>query len=258
MLKISTPSGLVFKHSGCMGDTIYSLPVIKYLTKNHPATLFLSTQRLTKKDDGSPGGYNDDRINVIKPLLESQKFIKEVRKWHNEYIDYDLDQFRDLFDTPSNICCWHAQVFNIPTSVCDEKWLEVDPVPISDIVIAKTARYKNAEFPWRDIVKCYKDLISFVGFPHEHARFCKDFGEVNFIPTDNLLSLAQIIAGCKLFIGNQSCPYAIAEGLKVNTILEIYNPLPDCVFNRTNATYNISEIFLRIGSLVNSKKIKSL
>lgn len=35
------------------------------------------------------------------------------------------------------------------------------------------------------------------------------------------LELAEIIAVCKLFIGNQSFPFSIAEGLKIQRILEL-------------------------------------
>jgi hypothetical protein len=41
-----------------------------------------------------------------------------------------------------------------------------------------------------------------------------------------------VIAGSRLFVGNQSCPAAIAEGLKRPMILEVYPALPNCCFER--------------------------
>jgi hypothetical protein len=52
------------------------------------------------------------------------------------------------------------------------------------------------------------------------------------IPTSTLLQIARVIAGSRLFVGNQSCPAAIAEGLKHSMILEVYRDLPNCCFER--------------------------
>ena len=40
------------------------------------------------------------------------------------------------------------------------------------------------------------------------------------ITCNNFLEMAELIKNSKLFIGNQSSAFAIAEGLKVNRILE--------------------------------------
>ena len=61
--------------------------------------------------------------------------------------------------------------------------------------------------------------------------------EVIYTPTKNFLEVAQLIAGSKLFIGNQSAPYAVAEGLKHNSILEVTLPSPDCIYERDNGRY---------------------
>jgi ADP-heptose:LPS heptosyltransferase len=52
------------------------------------------------------------------------------------------------------------------------------------------------------------------------------------LPTADLLSVARIIAECDLFVGNQSCAAAIAEGLKRRMILEVYPPQANCCFDR--------------------------
>jgi hypothetical protein len=41
--------------------------------------------------------------------------------------------------------------------------------------------------------------------------------------------MAQIISSCKLFIGNQSSSYAIAEQLKVPRLLEVFNQCPNVI-----------------------------
>jgi len=52
-----------------------------------------------------------------------------------------------------------------------------------------------------------------------------------------MLVLGKVIAGCQLFVGNQSSPYAIAEGLKKATVQEMSTECPNCVFVRTNAVH---------------------
>jgi hypothetical protein len=41
--------------------------------------------------------------------------------------------------------------------------------------------------------------------------------------------MATLINSCKLFIGNQSFPFSIAEGLKVNRLLEVYHLSPNVI-----------------------------
>jgi len=46
--------------------------------------------------------------------------------------------------------------------------------------------------------------------------------------------MAQVIASCKLFIGNQSFPYSIAEALKTKRLLEVYYQAPNVIPNGPN------------------------
>ena len=55
--------------------------------------------------------------------------------------------------------------------------------------------------------------------------------------TTDFLEVGQIIAGSKLFIGNQSAAYTVAEGLKHNLIQETSPRIPSSYFNRSNARY---------------------
>jgi len=89
------------------------------------------------------------------------------------------------------------------------------------------------------VVMKYGDRIMFVGTKDEHTSFCNEFGSVPYRATKNLLEVAELINGAFLFIGNQSCANAIAEGLKAPTIQETSLDIPDCIFKRPNAQYVI-------------------
>ena len=96
-------------------------------------------------------------------------------------------------------------------------------------------------FPWRKVVETYGDRASFVGTEKEWRDFCFSFGNVARIPTKTMLDLARVIAGAKMFIGNQSAPAAIAEGLKKPLILETCLMMPNTRFRRTDAQYVAGE-----------------
>jgi hypothetical protein len=74
----------------------------------------------------------------------------------------------------------------------------------------------------------------FVGIQSEHDEFVGLFGFIPRIETPTLLDAARIIAGARVFIGNQSCPMAIAIGLGVNVIQEVWEPDANCLFRRDN------------------------
>jgi len=108
------------------------------------------------------------------------------------------------------------------------------------VVVNRTFRYQNPYFPWGEIVKHYKDAIMFVGLKHEYEAFCERWGNVEFRPCRELLEVAELIAACDLFIGNQSCANACAEGMKKNLIQETSMSLPDCIWRRGNAQHVIN------------------
>jgi hypothetical protein len=62
-------------------------------------------------------------------------------------------------------------------------------------------------------------------------------GPVPIVATPTLLDVARVIAGCKLFVGNQSCPRAIAEGLKV-PVASSHGRHNTCHFARPDAWYD--------------------
>ena len=89
----------------------------------------------------------------------------------------------------------------------------------------------------------------FIGTEFEHQTFESNFGKIDYYKTDSLYSLAMIINGSKLFIGNQSCPYSLAESMKVNSIQETSVNIPNCIYKRKNGLYN-STSFEKINNFI--------
>jgi hypothetical protein len=130
----------------------------------------------------------------------------------------------------------HQIQFGVSLPDC-EPWLMVDTAWIYDgksIVIHRSPRYHNAPdtFPWGNIVREFSDRCLFVGLGSEHQEFCRKFGQVQFYYVESMLEMARLIHGSALFIGNQSSPFWIAEGMKHNLILEAWDLDPNCFFDR--------------------------
>lgn len=243
-----------FVHSGALGDIIYALPAIKYLGGG---TLYLNKNFVQKmktywamgytpnrfstglaKPDGTPNDLTDNSINLLKPLLNKQDYL-QVEVWDGEEVDYDLDLVRTCSAANQNLAEWYSTKFTLPLNISREKWLNVEPKSVSGVIISRSPRYHNEIFPWGEILETHKDNLAFIGFKQDYIDFTDKFGWVPYLETKNLLEAAEIIAGCWLFIGNQSPLYAIAEGLKKRSIQETWPVDANCMFARPNATYFI-------------------
>lgn len=179
------------------------------------------------------------RIPLLKRLLELQAYIGQVLPHSGEKLDYDFSDFR------KNGMPWgvqlgkiHSDYFNIPTDF-SKPWLDCPKSPYTDgrIIVSKTARYANPLFPWKELVAAFRDQMLFVGLSGEHRDFCVSYGQVEYLPTADLYEVATAIAGSDLFIGCQSSPNAIAEGLKHPMIQEVCLWACDCIYKRSNAIH---------------------
>lgn len=210
-------------HSHDLGDIIYSLPSIKASGKAR----FLLNKTHAK------------RLPLMKKLLEAQDYISSCELHNREEADLDFLHFRkagltygvSLGRLQSN---WvkASPNFSLP-------WLKVPPSSeaTGKILVNKTPRYGNPFFPWRDLVHRFRTDMLFVGLSEEHTDFCRRYGEVPYLHTNDLYDLATAIRGSELFIGNQSSAMAICLGLAHPCIQEVCLPAPDCIYPRKNAIY---------------------
>ncbi len=221
-------TNIKFIHSGNCGDIIYSLPTIAaldnerqdselYLKINHPANYYKGAKH--------PSGnvwLNHKMGEMIIPLVEKQSYIKKCGIYENQFIDIDLDIFRSVsFKLEMNsIPNFYFITFNVyydiatPWLVSDKKQEYQDY-----IVIARSERYRNPAIDY-SFLKNYEKKI-FLGVEQEYNDIKKYIPNIEWVQVKDFLEMAEIINGCKLFIGNQSFPFAIAEGLKVPRALEM-------------------------------------
>lgn len=201
-----------FSHSGDLGDIIYALPAIR-AAGGGILYLFDAPGK-------SAHGMSAEKVARIRPLLMRQPYIHDV-VFRPDAPDHDLNGFRDHHGV-GNLADMHLSTLELSWRERATRWLEVDyEITEYPIIFSRSPRYHNERFPWQRIRDTYARRAAFIGHPTEYGVFCQEFGDVPYARADNLLEVARIIAGCRLFIGNQSCPEAIAQGLKKRVILEV-------------------------------------
>ena len=237
--------GLSFKHSGKIGDIIYSLPFIE--TKSLDAAHGINTLYIPINP-----WMSEKDVEFIKPLLEYQGYVTKVKVWNGEHIDYDLDRFREVINKSFNRSIVESfyNVFGVETN----GWWETEPwlkapenykkIPV---VINRVLRgYQNLhglpihhEFYDELVSKKLANASIFVGFPDEWKTFMAEYEcNISYKHTQTALDLASVIQSGEMCVMNQSSPCAIAEGLKKTMYLERRKDVPgDCTFNRPNLFY---------------------
>lgn len=224
-----------FKHFGLIGDIIYAIPAMKALAGEKKIHLHLQINQksLYKKSmqHANKGKILTEKsVEMLAPLLLAQPEFAVCDILTDQKIDYDLDEFRKYpFDYNTNhICRWYFHMYGI-TADLGKPWLTVTPDLSfkNEIVIARSFRYRAPGISY-DFLQAYPG-ITFVGLKEEYEDMKKAIPALKHRPIADFLEFAQIIAGCRFFIGNQSFPFAVAEGLKVKRALELCFECPNVI-----------------------------
>lgn len=237
---------LIYHHSGDYGDIIYSLPTIKALGEG---VLWFSHDNHWRFPADTRLRPDYHWAENIQGLLNQQEYI-----WNAQYTpswphscDFDLNEFRKAYihTGPQNfrsIFRLHLEAFNTDYPE-DQPWLKVDQaieIPGRPIVVNRTQRYHNEYVSMWQILKEHEDKCVFIGTVEEYQAFrsfIHPLTNIPHYPTATLLDAARVIAGCKVFVGNQSCPMAIAIGLGKNIVQESWPLNENCRFKRSNIIY---------------------
>jgi len=224
-------------HSGNAGDIIYSLPVVKRLSEMtfKPVNFLL---KLDERLDLLPGDshplnnvmLNQKMADNLAPLLNAQQYINETQIYTDQKVHLNLSLFREsgLELDKGNIARWNFYTTGINTDL-SKPWLKAKPNPeFSDsIVLARSSRYNNPLINYSFLSE-HQDVV-FVGVKQEYEKMKRSIPTLVWHGVNSFLELAEVIKGSKLFIGNQSLPFSIAEGLKVVRLLEVYHRIPNVI-----------------------------
>ena len=215
-----------FLHSGHTGDIINILPVLQYLSKTHTCKLYIQLDSpINSFYPDHPAGQvfiNKKIYDMLFPLLKKQEYIHSIEVFKNQDIDINFDIIRELpikltFDSMK----YGAHISGVQPDL-NQKFLSVDEHPTikNKIVILRSLRYQNYLIKY-SFLNNYEDIY-FIGTKNEYTDLKKIIKNLNFYDCKNFLDMAQVIKSCKLFIGNSSLGFTIAEGLKVPRLLEAY------------------------------------
>lgn len=230
-----------FSHSGHAGDIIYSIPAIYALAKGRKINLYLTLNQpnrdFTKKMRHPNGNVmlTGKSVTLFAPLLLAQKDFLRCEAWEGQQIHYDLTLFREFpFDyRMGSIARWYFLTFGINSDL-GKAWLQVTPDNTfrDAIVLARSSRYRTPGIDYRFLNK-YPEVV-FVGMPDEYEDMKQQIPSLVYQPVKQFLELASVIAGSRLFIGNQSFPFSLAEALKVRRVLEVFPQCPNVVVEGAN------------------------
>jgi len=203
-----------------MGDIVYSLPAV---IATGGGSYYVSS-RFHKHTN-----YYDTlhRLLEIQPSIIKVEYT--IKPKDNSII---FDEYRAVWrlSKKKHLAVCHLEVVKKEFDLA-QKWLfNVEPKKIAPIVINKTRRYGNKDWN-NNLAKLqnYKDDLIFIGVDADYARLRSiiDF-EIQRYDCKDALEIAQIIKGSKVFIGNQSLGFAIAEGMKHPRILEHHIKKDNC------------------------------
>lgn len=222
-----------FLHNGDMGDAIAALPVIRSLGGGR--LIFTQASGWT-----NPRPFKQ-ASDLLTPLFAAQPYIRSV-EWQDYpgITDYDFCQFRNS-QRKGGRTLTHEQSYHIGVTNPDmSPWLHVVPDTLAEgrVIVARSPRYRNPLFPWNKVAAKYGDAMLFVGLDEEHAGFQAAVGRpVERYIVKDYLDLAQMIAGSRLFVGNQSSPVWVAMGLGHTLIQETSTACPNSTITRPNAQF---------------------
>jgi hypothetical protein len=239
---LKTKKEISFIHYGHLGDIINCLPFIKEVSKNKKCNLFIQLKKKIPEkfrlNDTHPFGeyyLNEKSAKKMIPLLKKQNFLKRVEFYKKQNIDINLNFFRELpINFNMDSVRWYFHLAGIHTDLSKPYILTKGHKKFKkNIVIVRSLRRQNIYINYK-FLKFYKNVL-FIGLKDEYLDLKKQIPNLKFHDCKNFLEMAMIIKNCKVFIGNLTFGYALAEAIKVPRLLESNMNLPLVYPNGVNA-----------------------
>ena len=224
-----------FTHSGTLGDVLTSLCIVKLLGGGDFYLRLNNMDKMIQEKLGWPNaGIHSGRMtqkdfDMLEPLMNSQSYINSFQVWNGEQVTNEFEEQCRFHQAngvwPRNFSNQYAASQGIDPEINFEAlqqqpWLECsDPIciPGRPIIISRNEKYLDNAPVYNPVWKEWIDMglgdrCVFVGHPSEHAWFEDLYKcEVDYYATEDLLHLSRVLAGCELFIGNQSMPGTMAS-----------------------------------------------
>lgn len=222
--------------SGGLGDIVFAIPIMKqlqvtdiYVKESYYfppyGTLYIAIKSLLQLQGfnvhPTPGGPDP---GIFEPGL---------------HIDHNLDHSLHQRCRGSNhIIISYLNTFNLPLEGWATPWLSItEPATIEGeyTLIHLTERWRrNSEVDWRHVLSTIKGKVYFTGFQHEWLDFCTKYGDVEWLPTTDILQMAILIRDAKALYCNQSVSLALAQSIGKDYYLEKKPGKTNCLMYTQN------------------------
>lgn len=238
------PHPIKYISGGKFGDLIHNLSVINeiYYKTGRKGILYITDNILyggDKFDMGIDFTYND-----TFEVISSQKYIECYKIYENEYIDINLNAWRNN----SNLYIDGFYISYKKTYGIDwgkHKWLTIFKkiLYLQDKILINVSNDSNIDLNY--IISNYgiQNLMFLSLNQSQYYKFLKKY-KLNIVclHVNNFYELSTVINSCKLYIGTQSGPLAVANAIhKDSTILSYKGDMSenlhlhfDKIFNNTN------------------------
>lgn len=239
-------TGLSAVHSGNMGDVIHSLAAVRDLGVQRYVLNLCLDPKLSGRllSEGSArflvplllAQPSIRCVDIVRaPIAISEGFGTEaetpvIRGLPLEHIDpallgvdLNFDRFRLQPLERQHLVVSHAKAVGAQTRGIDP-WFELPERhkgPKHGIVLSFTPRYRNKDAGFYKTMLEGLGPILKIGLPHEAWVYGDIPGDL--ITAPDALALAQTLDSAALFIGGQSLPHALAEGLKLPRLVDSPN-----------------------------------
>lgn len=215
-----------FVSGGKLGDFIHTLSVVKNicLKENCLANLYLSEGRGDIWTFGAENAFNDlhDLVST-QPYINS--FSTEPSDLNESFID--LNRWRTVVaeihaETGVYNACWSNLLscvydFSIPDSYA---WIQTgNKAEFRDKIVIHQSLRHYCGLPWDEIFEIPCKGRVFVTSNIEEWNNFKHKDGVSLCLVNSVKEMAVAINSGKLFVGNQSAPFAIASALDVPRIV---------------------------------------
>jgi len=255
-----------FVSGGQVGDLLHELYVVKRicLLQNVKANLYIVDNSYNNYIYGC-GDFTFDLNKTLNDLISLISFEKHINKidilpkdFNEEFINLNLwRKAGDVSDWKSWTYLLN-QYFNINFDFNENyKFLDggiIDERGLNKIIIHHSDKRNNNLFNWSKILDVNDDIIFVTSNINEYNIFPYKNSKIKLLCASNIAEFASIIKGCKLFVGNQSMPLALASALDVPRIAILYHNSSMFYMNEHSYSKNISW-FLSNDIKYNSKNI---
>ncbi len=231
-------------HGGHSGDIVYGMALARHIASVNSCLvdIYISRDRPARLAPGlvHPNGsrylMSERAFEFIRPMLELQSYVNQVKFVPEAEIPAEairLDPYRFVNGmnlSAGNIADYPGKLYGITLDV-SIAWLDTRPVKESawPVTVGMSARYRNTAIDYSFLA--HVDGVRFVGLPDEYEDFKSRHGLARLVHhrCETALDLVEAIRSSRVFIGNQSMAFAVAEGLKANRALESCEIVPNVV-----------------------------